>query len=48
MIKRLFGKSGTSKADVVMAVAAGIIGVWKAVDTVKDYKNEQEEKENQQ
>lgn len=46
MIKKLFGRGTTGKSDVVMAVAAAIIGVWKAADTYKDYKQEQENKEN--
>lgn len=40
-----FGKSKTTKPDVIMAFAAALIGAWKAYDTLKDYKSEQEEKE---
>lgn len=45
MFKKLMGKSSTSKADVVMAIAGALIGVWKAADTYKDYKEDQEAKE---
>lgn len=48
MLKGLFGKSKTSKADVVMAAAAALIGCWKAVDTYRDYKVDQEAKELEQ
>lgn len=40
MLKSLFS-SKTTKADCVMAVAAAVIGVWKATDTVKKYRSEQ-------
>lgn len=43
MFKKLFGKSSTTKFDVVMAGAAAIIAVWKAIDTVRDYQTEKEE-----
>lgn len=43
MIKSLFRKGKTTKFDVVMAGAAAIIAVWKAVDTVKEYREETEE-----
>lgn len=45
MFKKLLGKTGTSKTDVLMAVAMAITGVWKAVDTFKEYKADQETKE---
>lgn len=43
MFGNIFKKSPTSKFDVVMAGAAAIIAVWKAFDTVKDYKADNEE-----
>lgn len=45
MFRKLFGKQQTSKMDVVMAIAMAIGGVWKAVDTYKDYQSDQENKE---
>lgn len=48
MFKGIFGAGSrrpTSKSDVVMAVAAALIGVWKATDVVKDYRHENEENE---
>lgn len=47
MIKKLFGKGTTSKADVFMACAGALVGVWKAFDTYRDYKVDQENKENE-
>lgn len=47
MIKKLFGKSRTTKADVVMAAAGALVGVWKAIDTYRDYKVDQENEENE-
>lgn len=48
MFGKLFTKRPTSKFDVVMAVSAGIVAVWKAVDTIKDYKSDhQEENQNE-
>jgi hypothetical protein len=44
MLRSLFS-SKTTKADCVMAVAAAVIGVWKATDTVKKYRSEQERSE---
>ena len=48
MFKGLMGKRRTTKADVVMSVAMAIIGVWKASDTIKEFKADQadENKEN--
>jgi hypothetical protein len=43
MFKGIFGKSSTTKFDVIFAVAGALVGVWKAVDTIKDYKADQEE-----
>lgn len=45
MFKGLMGKRPTSKADVIMAIAGAIIGIWKATDTIKDYKAEKETSE---
>lgn len=47
MIKKLFGKTRTTKADVVMAAAGALVGVWKAIDTYRDYKIDQEEDDGQ-
>ena len=44
---KMFGKRPTSKFDVVMAIAGAVVAAWKAVDTVKDFKHEQDEKENE-
>lgn len=44
MFKSLFSHKKT-KADVIFAVAAAVAGVWKAFDTVKEYKAEQESSE---
>lgn len=46
MIKKLFTKGPTSKADVIMAAAGALVGIWKAVDTYRDYKSDQEDQEN--
>lgn len=43
MISKLLKKGPTSKMDVLMAAAGALVGVWKAVDTYRDYKSEQEE-----
>lgn len=45
MFKKFMGHRPTSKADVVMAIAGAIIGIWKATDTIKDYKAEKEASE---
>lgn len=47
MFKGIFKKSGPTKFDLVMTVATAVTAVWKAYDTVKEYKATQEEKENQ-
>lgn len=39
----LFGNKSTSKADVVMAVGAAFMALWKAYDTTKDYREEHAE-----
>lgn len=41
MFKGLLGKRTTTKSDVILALAGAIIGVWKAVDTVKEFKADQ-------
>ena len=46
MFGKLFQKSAPSKFDLVMTVATAVTAVWKAYDTVKEYKAAQEEKEN--
>ena len=43
MFKQLLQDRKTSKADVVMAFIAAGVGVWKAFDTVKQYKNDHNE-----
>lgn len=50
MFKGLFGQRPTTKSDVIMALAGALIGVWKAADTIKEYKAVQadENKENNQ
>lgn len=45
MFKRFKSDPTTSKADVILTAAAAIIAVWKAVDTVKDFKAERSAKE---
>jgi len=40
MFGGLFGKKSTTKADVAMALVAAVFGIWKAFDTVKEYKEE--------
>lgn len=47
MLKNLLNKTTTSKTDVVMAFAGALVGVWKAFDTLKDYKSEQTQEINQ-
>lgn len=46
MLKKLLNKGPTTKVDVAMACAAALVGVWKAFDTCRDYKQDHEE-ENQ-
>lgn len=45
MFKGLFGKRSTTKSDVILAIAGAVIGVWKASDTYREYKKDQENKE---
>lgn len=35
---KIFGKQTTTKFDVIMAVAGGLVAVMKAADTVKEYR----------
>ncbi len=44
MFKTLFSKEVT-KANVLMTVAAAIVAVWEASDTIKKYRDQQESKE---
>lgn len=42
----MFGfRSKTTKFDVIMSVAAAIVAVWKASDSIQQFKAEQAEKE---
>lgn len=41
---KMMGKRRTTKADVIMAVAGALIAVWKAHDTIKEFKSDEEEK----
>lgn len=43
MIKKLFSKGPTTKADVLFAVCGAIAAAWKAQDTIKQYKIDKEE-----
>lgn len=46
MFKGMFGgKKVTTKSDVILALAGALIAVWKATDTVKEFKKDHEEKE---
>ncbi len=47
MFKGLLGKRATTKSDVILAFAGALIGIWKAADTYKEFKSEQEQKENE-
>lgn len=44
-MRKLFASRPTTKFDVIMAIAAAATAVWKASDTIKDYRSAQEEKE---
>lgn len=46
-LKSIFTKGPTTKTDIIMACAGALVGVWKAFDTIRDYKSEQEEEINQ-
>lgn len=43
MLKQLFGKRPTSKADVILAGAAVVIAAVKFIDVKKQYKTEQDQ-----
>lgn len=43
MFKGLFGTRKTTKSDLILAIAGAVIGVWKAADTIKEYKADHEE-----
>jgi hypothetical protein len=45
MFKGLFSKRPTTKGDIVLAIGAAVLAAWKAVDTIKDYKEEQSDDE---
>jgi hypothetical protein len=45
MFRGLFGTRATTKSDVLLAVVGALFAAWKAIDTVKTYKIEQEIKE---
>lgn len=47
MFKSLFGRRTTTKSDVVFGIAGAIIGIWKCLDTIKEYKADHES-ENQE
>lgn len=42
MFKTLLNRK-TSKFDVIMALSAAVVAVWKAFDTVQDFKADQAE-----
>lgn len=46
MFKSLMNRK-TTKFDVIMAGATALVGMWKAVDTYRDFKADQAE-ENQE
>lgn len=46
MFKGLFGKRPTTKSDVILAIAGAVIGLWKAVDTYSEFKNEKSKEDN--
>ena len=46
MFKGMFGgKKTTTKSDVILALAGALIAVWKAHDTVREFKKDEAEKE---
>lgn len=48
MIRKLFAKGPTTKTDVIFAVAGALAAIWKAQDTIKEYRQEAGEKEQNQ
>lgn len=44
---KIFGSSKTTKFDVVMAVAAAVVASWKAVDSVKEYREQQNQEDDE-
>jgi hypothetical protein len=46
MFKSLFNRK-TTKVDVLMAGAAAVAALWKALDTYKEYKAQAENEENE-
>jgi|JI10StandDraft_1071094.scaffolds.fasta_scaffold979280_2 hypothetical protein len=44
---KMFGNRKTTKFDVIMAAAAAVVAVWKAVDTAKDFQQDNQEEETQ-
>lgn len=47
MFKGLFSAKKVTKPDVILAVGAAAAAVWKAFDTIKDYRD-QESDENKE
>lgn len=45
MLKQIFGSRPTTRTDVGLAVGAVVFAIFKAVDTVNQYKKEQKENE---
>lgn len=42
MFSKILGKTQTSKADVIFAIAGALVAAYKAVDTYNDYQNTKE------
>lgn len=45
MLNGIFGKRPTTKGDVIMAIGALAIAAFKVIDTLKEFKAEQNKKE---
>ena len=43
MLKALFAKRPPNKFDVLMAITGAVVAVWKANDTVKEFRAAQAE-----